>query len=81
MGYFGNPKILIGNSHLWTCFEIKISKVDFGDHFGNSHSVARGRFCHEKSKQMFKTHIFQLAPHAQVPKGGLQFGNNPLKMT
>ena len=77
MGYFGNPKILIRNSHLLISFATEIIKVDYEDYFGNSHSVARGRFCHEKSKQMFKTHIFQLAPHPQVPKGGLQFGNNP----
>ena len=33
-------------------------------------SVAWGRFCHEKSKQMFKTQLFPLAPHPWVPKGG-----------
>ena len=56
MGYFGNPKILIRNSHLLISFASEIIKVDYEDYFGNSHSVARGRFCHEKSKQMFKTY-------------------------
>ena len=60
MGYFGNPKILIRNSHLLISFAIEITEVDYEDYFGNSQSVTRGRFCDEKSKQMFKTHISQL---------------------
>ena len=32
-------------------------------------------------KNQNKTHIFQLAPHPWVPKGGLQIENNPQKIT